>query len=61
MSGEIILILSLQLLTSFDINAGKLGDTIYVILLKTSCSHVAVTKIKKNKIILRHVRHISDK
>lgn len=45
MSGSIILIFNLQLVTSSGMIAGKLGETIYVRLLKTSWSHVAVTKI----------------
>lgn len=45
MSGSIILIFNLQFVTSSGMIAGKLGETIYVRLLKTSWSHVAVTKI----------------
>lgn len=45
MSGSIILIFNLHFVTSSGMIAGKLGETIYVRLLKTSWSHVAVTKI----------------
>lgn len=48
MSGDIIFTFNLHVLMSADMSAGKLGDTMYVMLFFTSWSHDAVTAKRDN-------------